>query len=236
MKKVYFKRGALALAAVMTLSAVSLCGCGSKSASTTGENIVKNENSENGREYDVVLDERNGDEGYKYAEDDLALVDTVSGKKISLGMSRGEIEEVAGESYKTDGVYKYYDGVIVGFIDDVAEALVTGSGPFEGEAMTRYKTSRGVYIGMPGEDFKKAYGDEYNESSERTGGDGEVYTTASNASRYFKKSGSKMEYVGETTDGVEDTENLYLQDFMFSKKDGTVATIKIANFEKMNGR
>lgn len=236
MKKTLIKCGAAALAAVMTISVVSLTGCGKKTASSTGENIVKNEQPQNNRDYDVKLDERTPDTQYKYAEDDLTLVDTVSGKKIGLGMSRDEIEKITGEPTRTDAEYKYYDGVIVAYKDDTAEALVTASGPFEGEAATRYKTSRGVYIGMSAEDFKKAYGDEYAEGAESTNEKGEAEKSASSATRYFKKSGNKIEYIGQNLDSGSDTAGVYFQDFMFSKKDNTVATIKIAHWDTMHGR
>lgn len=230
---------AIALLAVMLLSSAALCGCGKKTASSTGENIVKNEQASDGREYDVKLDERSEGAEYDYAEDDLTLIDTVSGKKIELGMSCEEIESVTGEPLKTDYLYKYYDGVIVGYIDDKAAALVIGSGTFEGDSATRYKTSRGIYIGMSADDFKKAYGDEYTEGEETVNESGETEKSASHAARYFKQNGKKMQYIGQKADfdkNDADAANIYCQDFMFSKKDNSVATIKIAHWETMRGR
>lgn len=239
MKKTLLKGGAIALSAALLLSSAALSGCRKKTASSSGENIVKSEQPQGDRQYDVKLDERTKDTQYQYADDDLSLVDTVSGKKISLGMSRDEIEKITGEATKTDAEYKYYDGVIVAYKDDKAEALVTASGPFDGDTATRYKTSRGIYIGMSMDDFKKAYGDEYSEGTESTNEKGETEKSASRATRYFKKSGSKIEYIGQTLDSDQktgDTSGIYFQDFMFSKKDNTVATIKIAHWDTMHGR
>ncbi len=239
MKKTLLKGGVIALLAALLLSSAALSGCRKKTASSTGENIVKSEQPQGNREYDVKLDERTKETQYQYGDDDLSLVDTVSGKKISLGMSRDEIEKITGEATKTDAEYKYYDGVIVAYNDDKAEALVTASGPFDGDTATRYKTSRGIYIGMPMEDFKKAYGDEYSEGTESTNEKGETEKSASRATRYFKKSGSKIEYIGQNLESNQkkgDTSGIYFQDFMFSKNDNTVATVKIAHWDTMHGR
>ena len=79
MKKTLLKGGVIALSAALLLSSAALSGCRKKTASSSGENIVKSEQPQGDRQYDVKLDERTKDTQYQFADDDLSLVDTVSG-------------------------------------------------------------------------------------------------------------------------------------------------------------
>lgn len=243
MNKTFLKYGIAALSAAVLLSG-ALGGCGKKTASQTGENIVPAENAdtnngENSANYEVKLDERTQDTQYSYGEDDISLVDTVSGKKIILGMSEAEIEGVAGAATKTDGTYKIYDGVVVRYADGKAVSFIVSNGQFEGAALTRYKSSRGVGIGTSAEDFKKAYGDSYSEGSETVDENtGNTEKNASRAVRYFKKARSGMEFLGtRLTDEQknDDTSNYYIQDFMFSNTDGNIATIRVSLLSAASG-
>lgn len=242
MNKILFKTGIAAVSAAVLLTG-ALSGCGKKTASQTGENIVPVENSEqnngeNKANYDVKLDERTADTQYSYGEDDISLVDTVSGKKIMLGMSEADIESITGAPEKNDGKYKIYDGVVVCYSDGKAVSFIVANGQFEGAALTRYKSSRGVGIGTSAEDFKKAYGDSYTEGGEEVDDKGNTEKNASRAVRYFKKDGSGMEFLGtKLTDEQKsgDTSNYYLQDFMFSNTDGTIATIRVSLLSAATG-
>lgn len=232
----------VSLSCVLALSVLS--GCGKKTASQTGENIVQkteNTQTESGEErnYEVQLDERTEETQYQYAEDDLALVDTVSGKKISLGMTEQEVEAIAGEPMQKDLDYRVYDGVVVRYIDGAAASMIVASGQFEGEKATRFVTTRGIKIGTTVDDFKKAYGDSYAQGEERTDEKtGETYKVAGRAVRYFEKNGNKIKYIGtELPDDKKDadTSNYYFQDFMFSNKDGSVTTIRITLMDAAMG-
>lgn len=250
---ILFKAGVLGTAAVLSLSSV-LVGCGKKTASQTGENIVPIENSQNNGQgentsgenaenkpnYEVKLDDRTADTQYQYGEDDISLVDTVSGKKIVLGSTKAEIESVTGEEKEVNSDYITYDGVMVRYIDDKAAVFIVSNGMFEGSSATRYKTSRGVGVGMSQEDFNKAYGDNVNVGEESVDSDGNVEKTASRAVRYFEKDGSKMKFLGtkltsEQKSKNNDKSNYYIQDFMFGKKDGSVATMRIGLYEAVSG-
>ena len=242
MNKILIKSGIAAVSAVVLLTG-TLGGCGKKTASQTGENIVPVENSqqnngENNANYDVKLDERTPDTQYSYGEDDISLVDTVSGKKIVLGMNEADIESITGAPTKNDGNYKVYDGVVVRYGDGKAISFIVSNGQFEGAALTRYKSSRGVGIGTSAEDFKKAYGDSYTEGSETVDEKGNTEKTASRAVRYFKKDGSDMEFLGTRLTEEQksgDTSNYYLQDFMFSNTDGKIATIRVSLLSAATG-
>ncbi len=213
---------------VVTLVLGMLSGCGPKTASQTGENIVEN-TSGVGNNFEVMLDNRTEDTQYLYGTDDLSLVDTVSGKKITLEMSTEEIESITGAPAITDREYRIYDGVVVKYADEKAVALIVASGQFPGEEGKRYKTSRGVGLDSSFDDFKSAYGNEFNQSLESTDDSGEVSKIPANASRFFKKSGSKVEFLGTDVKEVASVgEPYYMQDFMFSNASGNVTTIKLS--------
>lgn len=209
---------------------LSLVGCGAKTAGSTGGNIVKNDSGE-GRAYDVTLDERTETTQYSYGEDDLSLIDTETGRKITLGMSESEIEEVTGAAEQTDMNDRTYDGVVVRYENGAAVSLIVSSGKFRDGKETRYKTARGVGIGTSAEDFKSAYGDSYAEGEENTdSATGEKSKEASRAVRYFEKDGNKLKFLGTELpkeQKAEDKSNCYMQDFMFSNADGTIATIRV---------
>lgn len=224
--------------------ALLFSACGGKTASQTGENIVvKNEGTvtDDGdeRNYEVQLDERTEETQNDYAEDDLALVDTVSGKKISLGMTEAEIEEIAGAPLKNDMDYRVYDGVVVKYTDGLAASFIVASGQFEGDKATRFVTSRGISVGTTADDFKKAYGDSLREGKEVIDTEsGETSKNANRAVRYFEKKDNKIKFIGteltpEQKNG--DTSDYYMQDYMFSKVDGSVATIRITLLSAVSG-
>ena len=211
---------------------VALTGCGEKTASQKGTNVVqKAEPTEEGRNFDVEVDERTEKTQYEYGEDDLSLIDTNSGQKIVLGMTEEAVEAIAGAPAQKDGDYRVYDGVVVRYIDGQAVSFIVASGQFKDGAETRYKTSRGIGVGSSADDFKKAYGDSYTEGGEETAADGETTKTASNAVRYFKKDGNKVEFLGTSLTSeqkAEDTSNYYMQDFMFSNESGNIATLRVS--------
>lgn len=212
----------------VTLILCMLSGCGAKTASQTGENIVEN-TSGNGNNFEVILDERTDETKYLYGTDDLSLVDTISGKKITLEMSAEEIEKVTGAPTITDREYRIYDGVVVKYADDKAVELIVASGQFPGEEGKRYKTSRGIGLDSSFDNFKSAYGDEFNQSLESTDDSSEVSKIPANASRFFKKSGSKVEFLGTSINEISNGgEPYYMQNFMFSNASGNVATIKLS--------
>ncbi len=215
----------------------SLTACGEKPVSQTGENIVPS-NTEGGRNYDVVLDERTEETQYEYGEDDLSLVDTDSGKKITLGMSVADIEAIAGEAEMTDNQHRVYDGVVVRYDNDTAVSFIISGGQFKDGKETRYKTTRGIGIGNSADDFKSAYGDSYTKGEKITDESGETTKTASTAIRYFKKDGKKVEFLGTELSSEQkndNTENYYLQDFMFSNSTGDIATIRISRLSAATG-
>ena len=213
-------------------------GCRKKTASESGENIVKTGEGQE-RNYEVLLDERDENTQYQYGEDDLSFIDTVTGKKVALGMKKADLEEIAGEPELVDRNTVTYDGIVVKNDNDIAVMLSVSSGVFEGEKGTRYSTSRGIHIGSTAEDFKKAYGADYSEGSQSTDEvTGESIKEASRATRYFKKSGRKIEYLGTKLTSElksEDTSNYYLQDFMFSNSTGNIATMRVSLYSAVTG-
>lgn len=229
--------------------AASLTGCGKeKTLSSTGDNIVpkasaqadsqQEENSENSTtspdaNYEVQLDERSEETKYQYGMDDLSLVDTVSGQKISIGMNEVEVEAIAGTPISTDRNYRVYEGVVVSYTDDLkVNALIVSSGQFtDASQAVRYKSSRGVGLNTSFDDFVKAYGDQYNQRTEGSTEDGTPSETPANAIRYFKLDGKKVEYLGTSlTDDMkkDGTENIYMQDFMFDKENNQVTTMRVS--------
>lgn len=214
-----------------------LAGCGAKTASQAGKNIVEKA-TEEGRKYDVQLDERTEKTHYEYGEDDLSLVDTNSGNKITLGMSEQDVEKITGSAEQKDGDYRVYDGVVVKYQDNAAVSFIVASGQFKDGKETRYKTTRGVGIGTSAEDFKKAYGDSYTQGEEETTANGEVSKSASKAVRYFEKKDKKINFLGTTLSDEQkaaDTTHYYMQDFMFSNETGNVATMRISLMSAATG-
>ncbi len=217
----------LAFIAALLVMVAGFSGCGK-----SNENIVPTTDAHNtDKNYEVVLDERDEKTQYKYIEEDLSLVDTVTGKKITLGMKTDKIEEITGAPERVDNEYKIYDGVVIKYKDAAAVSFIVSNGQFKDGKETRYFTSRGVGIGTSAEDFKKAYGDSYTEGKEETDeSTGETSKSASKAVRYFKKDGRKVEFLGTNLSDEQksgDMSGYYFQDFMFSNADGRIATIRI---------
>lgn len=218
---------------IAIISAFSLAACGEKPISQTGKNIVEN-SVNSGRKYDVQIDERTEDTKYEYGEDDLSLVDTDSGNKITLGMTEADIETIAGAPEQIDRDYRIYDGLVVKYSNGTAVSFIVASGQFKDGKETRYKTTRGVGIGTSAEDFKKAYGDSYIQGEDEVAADGEAEKTASKAVRYFEKDGKKLNFLGteltheQSSKNNKDRENYYQQDFMFGNSNGNIATIRIS--------
>lgn len=226
----------------VSLIAAGLCGCGKqKTASSTGENIVKQSSPEGDTVYDVKLDERSGDAGYSYGEEDLGFVDTQTGKKVFIGMTADEIEAIAGAPVSSmAGGYSVYDGIVVQYSEDnTAVSMIVAEGNMETpEAAARYVTARGIKLGMNSDDFKKTYGDEIDipENNENEGEEG--FARSAVATRYIMKNGNKLDYIGTNLtkeNRPEDTENLYLQDFMFGSESGAVTSIRISAYNAIYG-
>lgn len=234
----------------------SACGDKKETANSTGPNIVPKESvtekeaentdteetqEENSvvpeKKYDVLLDERDEDAKYQYDMNDLSLVDTVSGKIISVGMSINDIEQITGTAMTVNQQHRIYNGIIILYgEDDTAESLIVSSGLFPDENQgTRFKSSRGVALGSTFEDFVKAYGDQFNEGKTTDVKEGETpYETPANAIRYFRVDGRDVEFIGTKLDAetkAGDTENIYMQDFMFSKDTNKVTTMRISKLD-----
>ncbi|MBQ3573808.1 MAG: hypothetical protein IJA16_04355 [Clostridia bacterium] len=221
--------------------ASALSGCGARNVSETGKNIVPNTQSGSAgggaqRNFTVELDERSERAAYDYGMADLSLIDTVTGERITLGMSIDEIEKVTGAPEMVEPGYKTYDGVVVKYDkNNRAVSLIVANGKFKDGKETRYFTSRGVGIGTSAEDFKKAYGDSYTEKKEVVDeATGEVSTDAAKAVRYFELDDGEVEFLGTTAPREKD-DDYCLQDFMFSNTDGTVATIRISFLSAARG-
>ncbi len=189
-------------------------------------------------QYDVELEERGEDKAYEYNTDDLSFTDTTTGNKISVGMSQEEIEKLIGASEKTDRDLTIYKGVVVKYKDGVSVMMSVSNGQFAGsDDRFRFKTSRGVGIGTPMKDFKKAYGETYTEGKkEKDEETGITLQRASRAVRYFKKDGEKISFVGTTLpNNQEDRTNYYIQDFLFSNTDERVASIRVSLLSESGG-
>lgn len=228
------KQAAALLTAAMVIM-TGLSACGKKTASQTGENILPSSNGDSS--VSVLLDERTEDTQYQYGEDDLSLVDTGSGKKITLGMTKAQIEEVCGEAVEADNQYTTYDGVVVRYDGDMAVSLIV-NGKFKDGKEKRFYTTRGVCVGTSAEDFKKAYGDSYSEGEETTEKDGTVSKSASRAVRYFEKDGNSINFLGTKLSSEQksgDTSGYYIQDFMFSNQTGNIATIRVSLLSAARG-
>ena len=95
-------------------------------------------------------------------------------------------------------------------------------------------------MGTTRDDFSKAYGDNVNQGSESTDENGNVEKTASRAVRYFEKDGSDTEFLGTKLTSEQKSRrthksNYYIQDFMFSNKDGNIATMRVNLYEAAFG-
>lgn len=240
MKKVRYIKGISAAVLVITvvITLITLGGCRKKTLSESGENVVKTGEGQT-RGYEVLLDERSEETRYQYGEDDLSMIDTVSGKKVTLGMKKTEVEAVTGEPKLVDRNTNIYDGIVVKYDNDTAVMLSVSDGVFNDESGTRYSTLRGVDLGTTMEDFQKAYGADYSPGGESTDEDtGEIVKEASRATRYFKKKGNKVEFLGTSLTSeqkAEDTSSYYFQDFMFSNKTGNVAAIRVSLYSAATG-
>ncbi len=225
------------------LLAMMLSGCNwGKNGGADGGNIVPRSTEagiEGQKNYDVLLDERPEEERYLYSMDDLSLVDTISGKKITIGMSRAEIETITGEAVATTPRYCLYDGVVVQYTEeDIAGALVVSGGEFrEEEAATKYLTVRGVGLYTSFEDFVKAYGEEHFAKEEEEAVEGEMPSeTPARAIRYFRIDGRKVEYLGTVlTEEMEQEgeENLYIQDFVFGRETNQITAMRISRIDML---
>lgn len=234
---------AIAILTAAVLSVTMLTGCGTKkTASSIGSNIIQKSEAQEGdtsdvKNYEVQLDERDEDTMYQYGMDDLSFVDTVTGQRVTIGMSAEELEKVAGEPMTVDNNYRIYDGLIVQYnAENQAVALLISGGLFQSESQgTRFKTGRGVGLLTDRDDFVKAYGDLYNEGETETDENGDVVIKKlSNAVRYFAVDGKKVTYLGtELTEEMEQEYQgkLYMQDFMFDREANQVTTMRVINAE-----
>lgn len=183
----------------------------------------------------VPLEERPQEARYQYSMDDLSLIDTASGQKLTLGMTADQVEAVAGQPVSQERNYRVYDGVVAQYGQDGAlVSLIVSGGEFPDPAQGgRYKTSRGVGLSTPFEDFVKAYGDQYSQRQEgEPAGEGEAPAeTPATAIRYFRVRDGAVEYLGDRlTDEMraDGEENLYMQDFMFDRTTNQVITMRIS--------
>ncbi len=233
----------IAIMTALVLATTVVTGCGKKeTASSKGSNIIQKSEPQEGdtsaeKNYEVKLDERSKDTMYQYGMDDLSFVDTVTGKKVTIGMSVENLEEVAGTPITVDNNYRIYDGLIVQFNEEnKAVALLISGGLFQSESQgTRFMTTRGVGLLTGREDFVKAYGDLYNEGETETDENGEVVIKKlSNAVRYFSVDGNKVEYLGiELTEDMKQkySGKLYMQDFMFDREANQITTMRVINVD-----
>lgn len=236
----------LALIAILTITVMA--GCGKKKDSeSTNTNIVRKETTENAdnndnssttaserpkKEYEVVLDERDEKAKYTYSIDDISFIDTVNGKKVSVGMTMDELEAVTGKSLTDDKNYRVYDGLIVQFSDEgKAVSMIVSGGMFPNDDQaTRYMSVRGVGINTSFDDFSKAYGDIYTKA-----GEGSADAPA-NAMRYFKVKGDSVEYLGnELNDNIkkesDKNKDVYVQYFMFTSEDNSVSAMRVSRYD-----
>lgn len=244
----------IALIAVMSVSASMLAGCGKKNEVQTPtdnsvpDNVVQKADGENGddaqtdtaerpqKQFEVKLDEREESERYKFSLDDISFIDTVTGKKLSVGMSMEDVEAIAGKSFTDDKNYRVYDGLVVQFTDEgqVASMIISGGMFPNDEQATRYMSVRGVGINTTFDDFAKAYGDIYNEATTNANND-----TAANAVRYFKVEGNDVSYMGETLSNeqraaAEKDKNIYVQYFMFADETNTVSAMRVSRYDYLS--
>ena len=221
----------IALATMLSLSLLS--GCGKKdtkqeNASSTGSNLIQKSEPQEGdtsanKHYEVQLDERDREEAYQYSKEDLSYIDTVTGGSVSIGMTIGEVDGIAGASMLDDTRYRIYDGLVVQFDDaGKAVALVVSGGLFINEAQsTRFVTPRGVSLYTSREDFAKAYGDISLDK-------------ADGAIRYFMIDGDKVEYLGEELTREQQTKyagKIFMQEFMFDKETDKINSMRIINID-----
>lgn len=189
-------------------------------------------------QYDVKLEERGEDKAYEYNTDDLSFTDTTTGNKISVGMSQGDIEKLIGASEKVDRDLTIYKGIVIKYKDGVSVMMSVSNGQFAGsDDRFRFKTSRGVGIGTPIKDFKKAYGETYTEGKkEKDEKTGITIQRAGRATRYFKKDGENISFIGTSLpNNQDDRTNYYIQDFLFSNTDDRVASVRVSLLSESGG-
>ena len=229
------------LAVIVAAAAFFIYGMARRDANqTAGSNVVRRDTAQQSggdgesgdaqipqRPYDVVLEERSAEEQYAYDLRDLSLIDTESGKAITVGMTKDKMEEITGAATETHPTFTVYDGVVVQYTkENTAASLVVASGQFRDDAQaSRYRTARGVGILTSFEDFEKAYGEKYREKTEN----GETKMPAT-AIRYFKVEGKKVTYLGDSQNDVTDVqtdENVYMQDFIFDSETNCITAMRI---------
>ncbi|MEE1013419.1 MAG: hypothetical protein U0L92_03795 [Clostridia bacterium] len=245
----------IAMTMAFSLAATMLVGCGKKdesakisgddtsmTASSKGSNVVQKSEPQEGddsqkKNFEVQLDERTEETQYLFGLEDLSFVDTVTGKKVTIGMTEEELGNVAGTPIASDQNYRIYDGLIVQLDEGnkVVSLLVSGGLFLDANQGTRFMSCRGVGLHTSFEDFTKAYGDLSNEKKTQTAEDGSVLNeTAGIAIRYFVVDGEKVEYLGTqlTNDQKEKyAGKIYMQDFMFDKETNEVVTMRVINLD-----
>lgn len=227
---------------LVCLSSVCLSGCiHRKTASSQGTNIIKKAEPQEGdtsetKNFEVELDKRPGKTKYQYDMDDLSFVDTVTGKKVIIGMTSSEIEAIAGQPITDAGTHCVYDGLIVQYENDQSVALIVSGGLFTNEAQsTRFMSSRGVGLRTGYDDFVKAYGDLYNEGEQETTQEGEtIIKSLDSAVRYFMVDGTRVEFLGtKLTEEMKQqyAGKLYMQDFSFEHAENKLTTMRVVNMD-----
>lgn len=245
----------LAMTMALSLAATLLVGCGKKdetaklsgddtsmTASSKGSNIVRKSEPQEGddsqkKNFEVQLDERTEETQFLFGLEDLSFIDTVTGEKVTIGMTEEALGKVAGTPIASDQNYRIYDGLIVQLDEEnkVVSLLVSGGLFLDANQGTRFMSCRGVGLHTSLEDFTKAYGALYNEKQTQTAEDGTVTNeTAGSAVRYFVVDGEKVEYLGtELTNEQKDayTGKIYMQEFMFDKETNAVSAMRVINLD-----
>ncbi|MEG2583734.1 MAG: hypothetical protein RSA27_04445 [Oscillospiraceae bacterium] len=250
------KKKLLCATIAVVLATTTFAACGKKDTATpaakNANSVAEQNKKSTAKPVNIPVEERAEEKKYEYTDADFGLIDTTTGKGIVLGMSLTDIEEVTGSPVKVDRDYRTYDGVVVKYTNDIAEVLIVASGNMaEGMTPTKYATNRGVKLGTSVNDFHKAYGDKVSEKrSNDTGADAAVNDDTANntakpdaratgATRYLKRDGKKIEYLGTDLtkeNRPEDTSLVYLQDFIFSTEKNTVETIRIGKNDTIMGK
>lgn len=248
MKKVFY----LAAAVILALGALTACsrneengGTQSGSAGSTTTQTEQNgqaaDDTAEGTPVEVPLDERNEEAQYTYTEEDLSMVDTTTGKRITLGMNIADVEAITGEPITIDQTYRIYDGIVVNYRDDTAAVLIVARGNMtEGSDPGRYVTTRGVSLSTSVEDFYKAYGTSASADKPVAEEGQEAPVNSTGATRYLQKDGDQIKYLGTDLtqeNRPEDLSTLYLQDFIFNSETGLIDSIRVGDYNMiMNGR
>ncbi|NQX43786.1 hypothetical protein HQN87_00455 [Paenibacillus tritici] len=153
------------------------------------------------------------------SEDGLTVKDLAIHKSnddkvvVQYGMSRADAEKVlgTGEDMKIGHTFTYSDGVKIMYREDKVAGIYLTE-----ESKDVYETAQGMKIGMPKDDFKKKYGDQYVADLEKN----LDYAYDTDSKQYVKEA--------EWAKNFEDSTKIYLISMMFDS-DGTAQTILLTD-------